>query len=75
MGGLFMEYAKDEIFNITYNSSKNKLEMKKESWASKLWRKIKKHRFMSVIFLLFFMFSILNIVLINYFLVVLQEIS
>lgn len=75
MGGLFMEYAKDEIFNITYNSSKNKLEMKKEPWTSKLWHKIKKHRFMSVIFLLFFMFSILNIVLINYFIVVLQEIS
>ena len=25
-----MEYAKDEIFNITYNSTKDKLEMKKK---------------------------------------------
>ena len=30
-----MEYAKDEIFNITYNSTKDKLEMKKERKKSK----------------------------------------
>ena len=37
-----MEYAKDEIFNITYNSSKNKLEMKRKNWTTRLWQKIKK---------------------------------
>ena len=68
-----MEYAKDEIFNITYNSSKNKLEMKGKNWTNRLWQKIKKHKFMSFVFLLFFIFSTLNIILINYFMVLLQK--
>ena len=68
-----MEYAKDEIFNITYNSSKNKLEMNRKHWTTRLWQKIKKHKFMSFVFLLFFIFSTLNIILINYFMVLLQK--
>ena len=37
-----MEYAKDEIFNITYNSTKDKLEMKKKNRTTTIWKKIKK---------------------------------
>ncbi len=68
-----MEYAKDEIFNITYNESADRLQIKKEKKTSKLWHKIKKHKFISMIFLLFFIFSVINIILINYFMAVLQK--
>ena len=68
-----MEYAKDEIFNITYNESADRLQIKKEKKTSKLWNKIKKHKFISMIFLLFFIFSVINIILINYFMAVLQK--
>lgn len=68
-----MEYAKDEIFNITYNESADRLQIKKKKKTSKLWHKIKKHKFISMIFLLFFIFSVINIILINYFMAVLQK--
>ena len=68
-----MEYAKDEIFNITYNSTKDKLEMKKKNRTTTIWKKIKKHKFISFVILLFFIFSTFTIILINYFITILQE--
>ena len=35
-----MEYAKDEIFQIKYNTKLNRLEMGKENWTSKLVKKM-----------------------------------
>ena len=39
-----MEYAKDEIFQIRYNTKLDRLEMKGESWTSRLSKKIKRHK-------------------------------
>lgn len=68
-----MEYAKDEIFKIKYNSSLNRLQIKKEKWTSKLAHSIKKHKLLTTIVLLFITFSFINVFLIYYFMTLLQN--
>ncbi len=70
-----MEYAKDEIFKITYNSRVNRLQMPKENLKRRLIQKIKKHKWMSLIIVLFIMFSCINFFLIYYFMKILQTAS
>ena len=70
-----MEYAKDEIFKITYNSSIDRLQIPKESWTSKLSNKMKKHKWISFIIVLFLIFSCINFLLIYYFFRILQTAS
>ena len=48
-------------------------EMKKKNRTTTIWKKIKKHKFISFVILLFFIFSTFNIILINYFITILQE--
>ncbi len=67
-----MEYAKDEIFRVTYNSKVNRLQIPKETWTSKLIHKIKKHKWISLIVSLFLMFSFINFFLIYNFMKILQ---
>ena len=40
-----MEYAKDEVFKIRYNTKLNRLQIKEENWTSKLLKQIKAHNF------------------------------
>lgn len=68
-----MEYAKDEIFKIKYNSTVDRLQIPRENWTSKLLHKIKKHKFISVVIMLFFMFSFINFFLIYNFVILLQD--
>ncbi len=70
-----MEYAKDEIFKITYNSRVNRLQIPKENWKSRVIQKVKKHKFMSLIIILFIMFSCINFFLIYHFMKILQTAS
>ena len=37
-----MEYAKDEMFQIRYNTKLNRLQIKNESWTSRIYIKNKK---------------------------------
>ena len=67
-----MEYAKDEIFQIRYNTKLNTLQMK-EGWTSKFYKKIKKHKFLTAIIIAFLLFSIMNIIMINSFMRILQN--
>ena len=75
MGGFIMEYAKDEIFKIKYNSTVDRLQIPKESLTSRLLHKIKKHKFISMIIMLFFMFSFINFFLIYNFVIALQDMN
>ena len=68
-----MEYVRDEIFNIRYNEQLNKLELKKESWTSKLKLIIKKHKFISITLITFIMFSSLNFIMICNFIKLLEN--
>ena len=62
-----MEYAKDEIFHIRYNTKLNRLQTKEERWTSTLYKKIKKHKLITTVIIAFLLFSIINIVMINIF--------
>ena len=67
-----MEYAKDEFFKIRYNTKVNRFQMRKEAYISKIYEKIKSHKFISTIILVFFMFSTINIIMIYNFIKILQ---
>lgn len=69
-----MEYAKDEIFQVSYNTKLNRLEMRGESWTSRLYKKIKRHKLLTTSIIAFFMFATLNIVMICSFMKILQSI-
>ena len=67
-----MEYAKDEIFKIRYNTKLNRLQMKKENWTSKIYQMIKSHKFITTVIFVFLLFSFVNIIMINSFIKILQ---
>ena len=69
-----MEYAKDEIFKITYNSKVNRLQIPKENWRTKIAQKIKRHKWISLITILLVMFSCINFFLIFNFMKILTSI-
>lgn len=62
-----MEYAKDEIFQIKYNTKINQLQVKQERWTSKIYKQIKTHKMLITIIIFFLMFSAINIIMINSF--------
>ena len=68
-----MEYAKDEIFQIRYNTKLNRLEMKGENWTSRFGKKVKRHKLLTTIIIAFFMFATLNIVMICSFMKILHN--
>ena len=68
-----MEYANDEIFKIKYNTRVDRLQMKHESWTSRFYKKIKEHKFLSMIVLAFFLFSSINVIIITNFMKLLQN--
>ena len=57
-----MEYAKDEVFKIRYNTKLNRLQIKEENWTSKLLKQIKAHKFLTTVIIVFLLFSIINII-------------
>ena len=67
-----MEYAKDEIFNIRYNSNLDKLELRPKKWTSRLEKAIKKHKLITGTIIAFSMLSIFNFVLIYNFMNILR---
>lgn len=69
-----MEYAKDEIFQVRYNTKLNRLEMRGESWTRRLYKKITRHKLLTTTIIAFFMFATLNMVMICSFMKILQNI-
>ncbi len=69
-----MEYAKDEIFQIRYNTKLNRLQIKQESWTSKIYKKIKNHKLLTTIIICLLIFSTANIIMIYNFIEILQSI-
>lgn len=69
-----MEYAKDEVFQIRYHTKLNRLQIKEESWTSKCWKKIRKHKLLTTTIIAFFMFATINMVMIYSFMKMLQNI-
>ena len=69
-----MEYAKDEIFQIKYNTKLNRLEMGKESWTSQIAKKMRSHKLLTTTIIAFFIFATLNMIMIYNFIKILQSI-
>ena len=69
-----MEYAKDEIFQIRYNTKLDRLEMKGERWTSKLSKVVKRHKLITTTIVAFCMFATINMVMICSFMKILQNI-
>lgn len=68
-----MEYAKDEIFQIKYNTKLNRLEMEKENWTNKFAKKMRNHKLLTTTIIAFFMFATLNMVMIYSFIRILEK--
>lgn len=69
-----MEYAKDEIFQISYNERKDRLEIKHKNWTRKMKEKIKQNKLLSTVIIAFMLFSGINIIMIYNFINILQNI-
>ncbi len=65
-----MEYAKDEIFNITYNEKLNRLEIKKKGIKSRLNNFFKNHVIFSITSIAFIIFSFIDLFLIYNFMII-----
>lgn len=68
-----MEYANDEIFQIRYNTKLNRLQMRRENWTSKFFKRIKTHKFLATLIMALFIFSIINFIMITNFFNVLNN--
>ncbi len=64
-----MEYAKENVLKLgTFNTEVERLNLKREKRTSKIFKIIQKHKFISTVIGLFFLFSAINIILIyNFF--------
>ena len=69
-----MEYAKDELFEVRYDTKLDRLVIKKPRWRSKVLRIIRRHKLITTATIAFIMFSWLNIVMIYSFMKILQNI-
>lgn len=69
-GGNVME----NIFNVSYNSKLDKLEIRKEKKVNKLIKSIQKNKFISLIFASFILLSGINFYLIYNFMKILENI-
>lgn len=69
-----MGNAKENLFEVRYDTKLDRLVIKKAKWSSKVRRWIKTHKLMTTAISTFMMFSILNIVMIYSFMKILQNI-
>lgn len=73
-GNRNMEYAKDEIFQVRYNTKLNRLEIGEQNWMIRLCQKIKRHKLLTTAMIAFIMFATINMVMISNFMRILQNI-
>lgn len=69
-----MEYAKDEIFKVRYNTKLNRLEMNSDHWTSRCYQKMKRHKLLTTVIIAFFMFATINLAMIYSFMKILQSV-
>ena len=57
---------------MEYADDLNKLQVKGQKWTSKLYQKIKRHKLITTTVITFFLFSIINIIMIYNFMQILM---
>ena len=70
-GGKYMEYAKDEIFNIKYNETLDRLELKNKKWTNRI--KIRSYNIIIIILILLIFLSSIDFYLIYSFMKILTQ--
>lgn len=69
-----MEYTRDEIFQIKYNTKLDRLQIGHRNRTSRILKMIKKHKLVITILVTIMIFSIANIIMIYNFMRILQNI-
>lgn len=64
----------ENVFNIKYNTKLDRFKLTKENGKSKIWKIVSNHKFMSMIFISFFVLSAINFYLIYTFMKILENI-
>ena len=64
----------ENVFNVKYNTKLDRLELPKENIKTRIWKVVQKHKFMSIIFISFFVLSLINFYLIYSFVKILENI-
>jgi len=59
-----MDYAKDEILKVRYNTKLKLLKTIKQNWTSKLSKIMNEHKIITITIIAFIMFSALNVIMI-----------
>ena len=68
-----MEYAKDEIFQIKYNTKWGMIKRGRKNWTSRIYKKMKTHKLITTVIIAFFVFATINMVMIYSFMRILQN--
>lgn len=71
---MFMEMTKEKLYEVRYNTKLDKLVLKKDRLRNKFLRAVKRNKFMTVAWVAFVMFSMLNFYMIYTFMQLLQNI-
>lgn len=69
-----MKGTEEKLFEVMYDTKKDRLVLRKQTWIRKMMRKIKTHKLITTIAMAFFMFATLNVVMIYNFMKLLQNI-
>ena len=64
----------ENVFNVKYNTKLDRLELPKENRKIKIREIVQKHKFMSIVFAIFFALSSINFYLIYSFMKILENI-
>ena len=67
-----MEYAKDEVFQIRYNTRLDRLQIKEKGFFNWLRRMVKRHKLLTTVVISFTVFAVVNVVMIVSFMRILQ---
>ncbi len=69
-----MEFAKDEVFQIRYDTTLNRLQVKEKTWKGIFYRKIKRHMLLTSMIIAFFIFATINLIMLYSFMKILQNV-
>ena len=69
-----MEYAKDEVFQIRYNTNLNRLQIGSDRWTSRLLKTVRRHKLITTVIISLMIFGAANVIMIYNFMKIMQNI-
>ena len=68
-----MEYAKDEVFQIRYNTNLNRLQIGSDRWTSRLLKTVRRHKLITTVIISLMIFGAANVIMIYNFMKILDN--